>query len=100
VPRIVAERKADRSGHDGWAREYRVLREDGDEVDVRVECSGTAAVVARHTPDLLRVVADEGRSVAIEQARLVKPRRGARVIVLCRAFGILTEVQYGRRLAA
>lgn len=100
MPEIVAELKATRPGSDGWAREYLVRRDDGEQVAVRVECSGTAVAVGRHTPALRRVVADHGRSVALEQAERVHAGRGARVIVLCRAFGVFTDVRYGGRLAA
>jgi hypothetical protein len=100
VPEIVVEVKATRARPDGWAREYLVRRDDGEDVLVRVECSGTAVAVAHHSPELNRVVADYGRSIAMEQAELAEPGRGARATVLCRAFGIFADIRYDRPLAA
>jgi len=71
-------------GEDGWTVEYRVRRNDGEQVVVRATCSGTAEVVAHGQRDqhALTAIADRCATLALESAELAQsPRRRGEVLV-------------------
>ena len=71
-------------GEDGWTVQYRVRRDDGEEVVVRATCSGTAEVVAHSHRDqhALAAIADRCETLALESAELAQsPRRRGEVLV-------------------
>ena len=58
---------------DGWALDYRIRREDGEELHAEVRCwerAHTAAERAANT-DALAAIADRGGAAALEYAELV-----------------------------
>ena len=71
-------------GEDGWTVEYRIRRDDGEEVTVQATCSNTAEVVAHTHRDEGAISAMEDRCVALalESAELAQsPRRRGRVAI-------------------
>jgi hypothetical protein len=71
-------------GQDGWAVDYRVKRDDDEEVYVQVRCTGTVEAIATATDnaETLAVIADRGRTEALRIAeRVQSPARRGRVLV-------------------
>ncbi len=61
-------------GQDGWAVEYRIRREDGEELHAEVRCweKAHAAAERADNADALTAIADQGCASALEQAELVE----------------------------
>jgi hypothetical protein len=62
---------------DGWAVDYRIRREDGEELHAEVRCWEKARVAAERSAntDALAAIADRGSAAAREYAELVEPQR-------------------------
>ena len=69
---------------DGWAVDYRIRREDGEELHAEVRCWEKAAAAARGAAnaEALAAIADRGSVAALEYAELVESpaTRGAVMI--------------------
>jgi hypothetical protein len=69
---------------DGWALDYRIRREDGEELHAEVRCWNRARVAAERSAnaEALAAIADHGNAVALEYAELVESpaTRGAVLI--------------------
>jgi hypothetical protein len=69
---------------DGWAVDYRIRREDSEELHAEVRCWEKARVAAEHAgnADALAAIADRGNAAALEFAELVQSpaTRGAVLI--------------------
>jgi hypothetical protein len=69
---------------DGWAVEYRIRREDGEELHAEVRCWERAHTAAERAAnaEALAAIADRGNAAALEYAELVESpaTRGAVVI--------------------
>jgi len=69
---------------DGWAVDYRIRREDGEELDAEVRCWAKAKAAAERAAnaDALAAIADRGTAAALEFAEQVESpaARGAVVI--------------------
>ena len=69
---------------DGWAVDYRIRREDGEELHAGVRCWAKAQVAAEQSAnsDALAAIADRGSTAALEYAELVESpaTRGAVLI--------------------
>ena len=59
---------------DGWAVDYRIRREDGEELDAAVRCwaSALAAAEGAGNAEALAAIADRGLAAALEYAELVE----------------------------
>ena len=59
---------------DGWTVEYRIRREDGEELHAEVRCWDRARGAAERSAnsDALAAIADRGSAVALEYAELVE----------------------------
>src|SRR6476659_2892170 len=59
---------------DGWALDYRIRREDGEELHAEVRCWAKAHVAAERAAnaDALAAIADRGSAAALEYAELVE----------------------------
>ena len=59
---------------DGWALDYRIRREDGEEVHAEVRCWEKAHAAAERAAnaDALAAIADRGNAIALEHAELVE----------------------------
>ncbi len=68
----------------GWAVDYRIRREDGEELHAEVRCWERARVVAEQSAnaDALAAIADRGNAAALEYAESVESpaTRGAVLI--------------------
>jgi hypothetical protein len=68
----------------GWAVDYRIRREDGEELHAEVRCWDKAHAAAEQAAnaEALAAIADRGRTVALEYAELVESpaTRGAVLI--------------------
>jgi hypothetical protein len=68
----------------GWAIDYRIRREDGEELHAEVRCwdAGRAAAERARNTEALEAIADRGVSAALEAAELAESpaARGAVVI--------------------
>ena len=68
----------------GWAVDYRIRREDGEELHAEVRCwdAGRAAAERARNAEALEAIADRGVSAALEAAELAESPavRGAVVI--------------------
>lgn len=69
---------------DGWAVDYRIRREDGEELHAEVRCWQKARAAAKRAAnaEALAAIADRGNAAALEYAELVESpaTRGAVVI--------------------
>ena len=69
---------------DGWVMDYRIRREDGEELHAEVRCWEKARVAAERAAnaDALAAIADRGNAAALEYAELVQSpaTRGAVLI--------------------
>ena len=69
---------------DGWALDYRIRRDDGEEIHAEVRCWEKAHAAAERAAntDALAAIADRGRAAALEYAEQVESpaTRGAVVI--------------------
>ena len=69
---------------DGWALDYLIRREDGDELHVEVRCWNAARIAAERAGNApaLEAMADRGLAAALESAELAESpaTRGAVVI--------------------
>ena len=68
----------------GWAVDYRIRRDDGEELHAEVRCWDNARVAAERSAnaDALAAIADRGSAAALEHAELVESpaTRGAVLI--------------------
>jgi hypothetical protein len=71
---------------DGWAVDYRIRREDGEELHAEVRCWEKARAAAEQAAnaEALAAIADRGKAAALEYAELVQSpaTRGAVLISL------------------
>ena len=72
------------TSQDGWALDYRIRREDGEELHAEVRCWAKAHAAAERAAnaDALAAIADRGHAAALEYAEVVESPalRGAVVI--------------------
>ena len=61
------------TSQDGWAMDYRIRREDGEELHAEVRCWEKAHAAAERAAnaDALAAIADRGQAAALEYAELV-----------------------------
>ena len=61
-------------GQNGWALDYRIRREDGEELHADVRCWDRAHAAAEQAAnaEALAAIADRGSAVALEYAELVE----------------------------
>ena len=72
------------ASQDGWALDYSIRREDGEELHAEVRCWNAARVAAERAGNVpaLEAIADRGLAAALESAELAESpaTRGAVVI--------------------
>ena len=92
---VLEERDRTTPSMDGWEHEYRVRRDDGEEVSVRAMCSRTVEIVASSEDRVLRrLVADHGRSLALEKAEAAQGGPGASVTLIATSDGVSCRYDY------
>jgi hypothetical protein len=81
---VVEVRDLTAPSQNGWALDYRLRREDGEELHAEVRCwdKAHAAAESASNADALAAIADRGSGAAVEYAELVESpaMRGAVVI--------------------
>jgi hypothetical protein len=81
---VVETRDLTEPSQDGWAVDYLIRREDGEELHAEVRCWERAHATAERTAnaEALAAIADRGNAAALEYAELVESpaMRGAVVI--------------------
>jgi hypothetical protein len=70
---VVETRDLTAPSQDGWAVDYRIRREDGEELHAEVRCWEKAHAAAEQAAngDALEAIADRGNAAALEYAELV-----------------------------
>ena len=81
---VVETRDLTEPSQDGWAVDYRIRREDGEELHAEVRCWEKAHAAAEQAANAaaLAAIADRGNAAALEYAELVQSpaTRGAVLI--------------------
>ena len=81
---MVEKTELTAASQDGWAVDYRIRREDGEELHAEVRCWERAHAAAERAANAaaLAAIADRGNAAAVEYAELVESpaTRGAVVI--------------------
>jgi hypothetical protein len=84
VAEVVGTHDLTAPSQDGWAVDYRIRREDGEELDAEVRCWEKARAAAEGAANAaaLAAIADRGITAALEFAELVESpaTRGAVLI--------------------
>jgi hypothetical protein len=84
VAEVVEASDLTAPSQDGWTVDYRIRREDGEELHVEVRCWERAHVAAERAAnaDALAAIGDRGTAAALEHAELVESpaARGAVLI--------------------
>jgi hypothetical protein len=84
VAEVVEIQELTTPSQDGWALDYRIRRDDGEEVHAEVRCWEKAHAAAERAAnaDALAAIADRGNAIALEYAELVESpaARGAVLI--------------------
>jgi len=71
---VVATHDQTDPSQDGWAVDYRIRRDDGEELDAAVRCWARAHAAAQRAAnaEALAAIADRGIAAALEYAELVE----------------------------
>ena len=81
---LIEARDLTDAAQDGWAMDYLIRREDGEELHAEVRCWNAARAAAERAgnSDALEAIADRGVAAALEAAELAESpaARGAVVI--------------------
>ena len=74
VAEVVETRDLTAPGQDGWAVDYRIRREDGEELHAEVRCWEKARLAAEEAAnaEALAAIADQGIAAALEYAERVE----------------------------
>jgi len=84
MPEVVETHDLTAPSQHGWALDYRIRREDGEEIHAEVRCWDKAHAAAERAAnaEALAAIADRGRAAALEYAEEVESpaTRGAVVI--------------------
>jgi hypothetical protein len=82
---VMEDKDASLPWQDGWTHEYRVKRDDGNEVRVTIDYSATDG----SSPELEAVEKDRGRALALERAESPQAAQvRAHVTIHCRSDGV------------
>ena len=84
VAEVVETHDLTAPSQDGWAVDYRIRRDDGEEIHAEVRCWAKAHAAAERgaNAEALAAIADRGSAIALENAEQVESpaRRGAVLI--------------------
>ena len=74
MAQVVETHDLTAAGQNGWALDYRIRREDGEELHADVRCWDKAHAAAEQAAnaEALAAIADRGSAVALEYAELVE----------------------------
>ena len=85
---------------DGWAVDYRIRREDGEELHAEVRCWEKAHAAAKRAANAgaLAAIADRGSAAALEYAELVESPATRRAVLISIWFDHVDEGNLRRRV--
>lgn len=86
---------------DGWTLDYRVRREDGEEVHAEVRCWERARTAAERAgnSDALAAIADRGAAAALEYAEVVESPAARGAVLISIWFDPADEGNLRRRVS-
>jgi hypothetical protein len=86
---------------DGWAVDYRIRREDGEELHAEVRCWNKAHVAAERAAntEALAAIADRGVAAALEYAELVESPAARGAVMISMWFDPVDEGNLRRRVS-
>ena len=86
---------------DGWAVDYRIRREDGEELHAGVRCWEKAQAAAERSAnsDALAAIADRGATAALEYAELVESPATRGAVLISIWFDPIDEGNLRRRVS-
>jgi hypothetical protein len=86
---------------DGWAVDYRIRREDGEELHAEVRCWEEAHTAAQRAanPSVLAAIADRGSAGALEYADLVESPATRGAVLISIWFGPTDDGNLRRRVS-
>ena len=85
----------------GWAVDYRIRREDGEELHAAVRCWGKAHAAAERAAnaDALAAIADRGSAAALEYAELVDSPATRGAVLISIWFDPISDGNLRRRVS-
>jgi hypothetical protein len=86
---------------DGWAVDFRIRREDGEELHAEVRCWNKAYVAAERAAntEALAAIADRGVAAALEYAELVESPAARGAVMISMWFDPVDEGNLRRRVS-
>ena len=86
---------------DGWAVDYRIRRNDGEELHAQVRCWERAHAAAERAAnaEALAAIADRGNAAALEYAELVESPATRGAVVISIWFDLADEGNLRRRVS-
>ena len=86
---------------DGWAVDYRIRRNDGEELHAQVRCWEKAHAAAERAAnaEALAAIADRGNAAALEYAELVESPATRGAVVISIWFDLADEGNLRRRVS-
>jgi len=98
---VVETRDLTDPSQNGWALDYRIRREDGEELHAEVRCWDKAHATAGRAgnAEALEAIADRGVAAALEYAELVESPAGRGAVLVSSWFGPADEGNLRRRVS-
>ncbi len=97
---VVETRDLTAPSQDGWAVDYRIRREDGEELHAEVRCWEKAHAAAKRAAnaEALAAIADRGSAAALEYAELVESPATRGAVLISIWFDLADEGNLRRRV--
>ena len=98
---VVETRDLTDPSQNGWALDYRIRREDGEELHAEVRCWDKAHATAERAgnAEALEAIADRGIAAALEYAELVESPAGRGAVLISIWFDPADEGNLRRRVS-
>jgi hypothetical protein len=101
VAEVVETHDITDPSQDGWAVDYRIRREDGEELHAEVRCWNKAHAAAERAAntEALAAIADRGVAAALEYADLVESPAARGAVMISMWFDPVDEGNLRRRVS-
>ena len=101
MAQVVETHDLTAAGQNGWALDYRIRREDGEELHADVRCWDKAHAAAEQAAnaEALAAIADRGSAVALEYAELVESPATHGAVLISIWFDPVDEGNLRRRVS-
>jgi hypothetical protein len=101
VAEVVDTRDLTEPSQSGWALDYRIRRQDGEELHAEVRCWDKAHVAAERAAnaEALAAIADRGISAALEYAEAVESPAARGAVLISIWFDLADEGNVRRRVS-